>query len=187
MSRRSFDWFGVQITWKELKKWYEEQKRLSNLFEGRLEIQYECYPLEPIQKPNSRDMVYPKHHGRCYWCGQELTGRKRSYCCDKHRSYYWFWFSWDRVRQSVFIRENNTCQCCGKKKLWFNKYADHINDLGEVDHIKAIALGGSNWDLYNLQLLCHECHINKTRKDIYKIRGSIKKNQLELTEFISVK
>ena len=184
---RTFYWFGIEITYKELQKWWEEKERLRNLFNGGAEIQYECYPLEPIQKPNSRDMFYPKYHGRCYWCGQQLTGRRRSFCCDRHRSDYWFWFSWDRVRQSVFLKDDGVCQRCGKEELHFSKGYGRINDSGEVDHIKAIALGGNNWDLRNLQLLCRECHINKTRKDIYKIRGSIKKNQLELTEFISAK
>jgi len=178
MSKRSFNWFGVQTTWKELQKWYEEEYRLRNLFEGGKEILYEQYPLEPIQKPNSRNMIYPKQHGRCFWCGRKLEGRRRSYCCDNHSNYYNAWFTWDRVRKSVFIKDNSTCQCCGKKELLFYRDYERISDLGEVDHIKAIALGGSNWDLWNLQLLCPECHLNKTRKDIYKIRGSIKKNQL---------
>lgn len=39
----------------------------------------------------------------------------------------------------------------------------------EIDHIKAIALGGSPNDINNLQPLCIKCHKKKTKKDIKKI------------------
>jgi 5-methylcytosine-specific restriction protein A len=35
---------------------------------------------------------------------------------------------------------------------------------GEVDHIKSLEQGGSNDD-DNLQLLCHQCHYEKTCRD----------------------
>lgn len=38
----------------------------------------------------------------------------------------------------------------------------------EVDHIKAIVNGGNQWDMNNLQTLCHECHVKKTKEDIKK-------------------
>lgn len=170
---KSFEYHGIQITYSQYQEWWEERKRLYELFNGQQEIIYDSYPLEPRQKPFSRDMVYPKHHGRCYWCGQQLTGRRRSFCKDEHRYFYWYWFSWETIRERVYIRDNGSCQNCGDKESSF-----------EVDHIKAIALGGENWNLDNLQLLCINCHKLKTRKDIYKINNSPLKNQLELTEFI---
>ncbi len=185
---RTFEYCGIQITLKEYNDWWKERQKLQKQFDGVLEFQYISYPLEPISIPNSRRMIYPKHHGYCYWCGRELSGRRRSYCSDKHSEYYNFWFSWQRVRISIFNRDRGTCQKCGKKPLWFEKRTDlkeyHINNLGEVDHVVAIANGGDNWDLMNLQLLCHKCHIQKTRKDIFIIRDSPLKDQLELTQFL---
>lgn len=40
----------------------------------------------------------------------------------------------------------------------------------EVDHKIAITNGGDQWDLNNLQTLCHECHLKKTRKDMHERR-----------------
>ena len=37
----------------------------------------------------------------------------------------------------------------------------------EVDHVKAIALGGDQWDIDNLRTLCYRCHKEKTKKDLY--------------------
>lgn len=188
---KTFEFHGVQITREQYDAWYEERDKLQKQFDGVPEIQYISYPITPIQIPITRRMVYPKRHGFCFWCGRKLKGRKRHYCSDKHGRFYGFWFSWRRVRMSIFSRDKGTCQECGKKELWFEKRTDlkefNIDDLGEIDHIIAIANGGSNWDLANLQLLCRKCHINKTRKDIYVIRDSPLKDQLELTQFMTSK
>lgn len=51
-------------------------------------------------------------------------------------------------------------------RTWFNL---------EVDHIKAVALGGEMWDKKNLRILCTECHKIKTKDDMKKLR--IKRKQ----------
>ena len=50
----------------------------------------------------------------------------------------------------------------------------------EIDHIKAVALGGEMWDKKNLQVLCNFCHRKKTKEDIKKIKIMKKqeKNQI---------
>jgi len=54
----------------------------------------------------------------------------------------------------------------------------------EVDHIKAVALGGAMWDENNLQTLCKECHKLKTRKDRKKISiNNLKKGNKNVGEF----
>ncbi len=188
---KTFEYSGIQVNLKQLEEWWEERARLQALFDGRKEFLYMNYPLEPIQFPNSRRMIYPKNHGYCYWCGRKLSGRRRSYCSDKHADYYHFWFNWNRVRMSVYNLADGICQSCQKPDLWFERREDlkefKINDLGEIDHILAIALGGNNWDLENLQLLCHDCHKKKTRKDIYRIYDSPKSKLIELTEFLKIR
>jgi len=47
---------------------------------------------------------------------------------------------------------------------------DHQFFHVEVDHIKAVALGGKMWDKKNLQVLCNECHKVKTKEDMNKIK-----------------
>ena len=41
----------------------------------------------------------------------------------------------------------------------------------EVDHIHAVALGGEMWDEKNLQILCYDCHKNKTKEDMKKLKA----------------
>jgi hypothetical protein len=36
-----------------------------------------------------------------------------------------------------------------------------------------VSMGGDNFDLKNLQTLCHECHVNKTIKDMARLRESV--------------
>ena len=47
----------------------------------------------------------------------------------------------------------------------------YIKDASQfvVDHIHAIALGGEEWDINNLQTLCQECNKPKTKLDAGKI------------------
>lgn len=46
---------------------------------------------------------------------------------------------------------------------------DLVTPAVEVDHIKPKALGGKDeWD--NTQSLCKQCHIEKTREDVRRIR-----------------
>jgi len=47
---------------------------------------------------------------------------------------------------------------------------DHQFFHVEVDHIKAVALGGKMWDKKNLQVLCSDCHKIKTKDDMNKIK-----------------
>ena len=63
------------------------------------------------------------------------------------------------MRQKALDRDLNKCVKCGKT-------AD------EVDHIKEIWEGGPEFDLDNLQSLCHECHVQKTNES-RKRRDSI--------------
>ena len=52
------------------------------------------------------------------------------------------------VRSAIIRRDNGVCRECGRPG-------------SEVDHI-----AGSSSDLSNLQLLCHECHMEKTRESM---------------------
>jgi 5-methylcytosine-specific restriction endonuclease McrA len=52
------------------------------------------------------------------------------------------------VRQFVLDRDNHQCQSCG------------CRDRLEIDHIKALAAGGSN-DISNLHTLCRNCNARK--------------------------
>ena len=81
-------------------------------------------------------------------------------------------------RKRVFEKSNYICQDCG---LDFKPYFDWVKSLffepnpkprpelitpePEVDHILAVGLGRAEHDIKNCQILCHDCHNKKTRKD----------------------
>ena len=50
-----------------------------------------------------------------------------------------------------------------------NRYHKEFFNI-EVDHIKAISLGGEMWDEKNLQPLCNFCHKIKTKEDMQKLK-----------------
>ena len=60
---------------------------------------------------------------------------------------------WRRVRLAVLDRDSWACVRCGK------------NGRLEVDHIRSLEHGGAMYDLKNLQCLCRNCHIEKSRAE----------------------
>lgn len=59
------------------------------------------------------------------------------------------------VRRAVYERDNRTCQKCGKPGK-------------EVDHID-----GSSYDLENLQVLCGDCHNEKTKSNFRELTPEV--------------
>jgi 5-methylcytosine-specific restriction endonuclease McrA len=66
-------------------------------------------------------------------------------------------FKWQELRDHVLKRDHHKCTKCGSTK-----------DL-EIDHIKAVTLGGDD-SFDNLVTLCKSCHLVKTSEDIEKKR-----------------
>jgi 5-methylcytosine-specific restriction enzyme A len=64
---------------------------------------------------------------------------------------------WQKIRKLVLMRDAGICQVCKAK--------GQLTIGSEVDHIEPLNNGGSN-ELYNLQLLCADCHAEKTRNDL---------------------
>ena len=57
-----------------------------------------------------------------------------------------------------------------EREFWTEKHSlrSHLVDYQgfAVDHIKALCNGGDMWDKSNWQVLCSECHKEKTRSDL---------------------
>ena len=71
-----------------------------------------------------------------------------------------------RVRQNVFMRDNYTCQICGKT----------IDDgvTLHLDHIQPVSKGGSDEE-DNLQVLCSQCNLEKhNRTDLLHDKRKLK-------------
>ena len=60
---------------------------------------------------------------------------------------------WRLARMKVLHRDKFRCKQCGR--------AGRL----EVDHVIPLDKGGDPWDLANLQALCRDCHIKKTRRE----------------------
>lgn len=63
----------------------------------------------------------------------------------------------EQLRQDTFIRDNFTCQCCGKQRGRGVKL--------EADHIKPVNMGGRTV-VDNMQTLCKECNLAKNTDTI---------------------
>ena len=66
--------------------------------------------------------------------------------------------AWRRLRLQILERDGYRCRTCGR--------AGRL----EVDHIKPLRHGGDEYDPGNLQSLCREDHILKTRLENTKHR-----------------
>ena len=138
---------------------------------------YKVIVLEPAKSRIERN--------ECPGCGlpkDKWTRRTDWRCCStKCTSKYlrmYVTFGWPDLRLKVFKRDKFTCVKCGKQptyktpiksddgKGWDWEESERT-DPGQLigDHIKPIAIGGSEWDMNNIQTLCIACDKIKTKKD----------------------
>lgn len=120
--------------------------------------------------------------GYCQWCGKELPKRCRRFCPGvivgpplrsewqyKTRrcanSYFVFWYSIQRFRRAVFIRDKFTCKICGVAPTRLNLYGLVLPDLDKlaIDHIHPFSKGGKTI-IKNLQVACRPCNGKKGSK-----------------------
>ena len=115
--------------------------------------------------------------------------RKRSnaHCCSPecteifHEKYV---MSWGKLRWMCFERDNFTCVKCGKvieeKRAYYYEESPPLN----ADHIIPVAEGGESV-LENLQTLCEDCHREKTREDVKRMRTVPDEAQQLLDEWVN--
>ena len=63
---------------------------------------------------------------------------------------------WRNVR-ALILQGSPLCKACEEVGL--------ITLAQMVDHIKPVRLGGSFWDVQNMQPLCNSCHASKSAKE----------------------
>jgi len=112
-----------------------------------------------------------REHLICINCGDPLPKRKWFYCSKKCeiRFYETHVKDWSWIRNEVFFRDNYTCQDCRRKLKVTGHDSEFFVTEIQCDHIIPISLGGSMFDMDNLQTLCPDCHKKKTAKDISKL------------------
>lgn len=64
---------------------------------------------------------------------------------------------WRNLRKQVIKRDHGMCQACLRKDL--------IRVGTDCDHIKPVSKGGDMWDINNIELLCRQCHQEKTGRE----------------------
>ena len=60
---------------------------------------------------------------------------------------------WELMRLQCFRKAGWRCEKCGR--------AGRL----ECDHVKPVSAGGEEWEASNLQALCRQCHVEKTRSE----------------------
>ena len=122
---------------------------------------------------------------RCGLCGAPLPPRRQKWCSKQCVDFIArLGYDWNVTRGTVIKRDKWTCRHCGRrdKKLTPKVVRTDVDYIWEgkpvyktiglpwvVDHIVPIALGGAEFDLTNLQLLCPDCNAEKTAQDHVEI------------------
>lgn len=66
---------------------------------------------------------------------------------------------WRRLVEAVKVRDNYTCQACGR-----------LTEEGDCDHIVPLHKQGKD-EAANLQWLCRPCHADKTERESAEAQG----------------
>ncbi len=122
-----------------------------------------------------RFLVWARDNGKCTKCGRLLSIKAI------YDSVIWEPFApvskedWLPEWIAEWLRENSynikVRAIMTDGFLQGKKFGPYLQ-LAEIDHIVAICNGGDHLSLENLQTLCHDCHIHKTKIDL-KIRKRV--------------
>lgn len=104
-----------------------------------------------------------ERNGLCRVCGKpkdQWSTSRRVFCGDDcYREYQKCFETWNGLKSKIIRERGPRCEMCGAE------------DKGlELDHIVALTNGGDMWEKSNLRLLCHGCHVKKTKVDMMKKR-----------------
>lgn len=94
-----------------------------------------------------------------------MASRHTAY--SKKRRYLYTTKRWKHLARDIKLKEP-FCRVC--------KAQGRITLATQVDHIIPRFKGGDDWNLDNLQPICHPCHVEKSRKE--KPRNHIPKERL---------
>ena len=129
----------------------------------------------------------PEGRGLCRHCSQEVPPRRRTFCGDVCVEQWRLKTDPSYVRSRVAKRDKGRCAVCGLKCRELAKSLDVLRQLlsrlgqsktygqlrkslkiesrhsfWDADHIRAVAEGGGECGLDNMQTLCLWCHREKT-------------------------
>ena len=144
-------------------------KRTLGLKNRDFDYHEEDYRFPP--KPDSYYDVTEK--GICRWCDSIINdeyGRRNMRaswhpdCSEKYLMIY----NTSHIRKYIRKRDYGECNICGEYDGRF--HVDHIKPLYEQKGLSSDEIDLSYWDEKNLQTLCRQCHKEKTKEDMKKLR-----------------
>lgn len=135
----------------------------------------------PIAEQRIREQACPN-------CGLPKSEWKRRTdwrCCSKECTGN-FWkdhveiLDWSVIRSMVFKRDNYVCAICHKRFVISESEDFLMGDTAKLvgDHIVPIAVGGSEFDMDNVQTLCIDCNKIKTAQDMKVIAKYRRKEKI---------
>lgn len=90
----------------------------------------------------------------CLYCAGELSGRRRSYCCDlckiNFQVKFVFTHSWQSIRNE-YIKTHPNCERCGKKAV-------EVHHKEPIRKYRSFGIQGDVFDEDNLESCCSGCH-----------------------------
>lgn len=121
--------------------------------------------------------MFPKIKGKCACgCGKKLEGRRTKWCSDECSAFAYNVSAIINGDSAVITKwlklylGNWACCQCGLT----DSYKEFKNGLSvstiHKDHILAVMNGGGGCWLSNYQLLCEDCHKEKTKEDLKVIK-----------------
>jgi 5-methylcytosine-specific restriction endonuclease McrA len=120
--------------------------------------------------------IFPKRGGVCSCgCNRQLPGKKTRWAtrdCQLFAIDVWAIIAGRTETITKHLRKYHRWRCskCGcKDKLHEFKSGKAVTWL-KIDHIVPVKYGGGACWLNNYQILCHDCHVSKTKSDfiLYK-------------------
>lgn len=79
---------------------------------------------------------------------------------------------YEKIMDDAYVADNLPYQVKDDQQIeWKITHFDKQHFYEEVDHEIPVALGGPMWDPENLHTMCYDCHKEKTKEDMIKIRA----------------
>ena len=103
-------------------------------------------------------LMEPQRKGHCHWCGKKLSGRRTRWCSTKCSRLAVVNHRWTNARHAIK----------GRRAEWRCEQCGVVTAKIEVNHKVPCKGKHSTWGCWhhedNLELLCHGCHVTKTRE-----------------------
>lgn len=93
---------------------------------------------------------------RCAWCGDALPQGRTRWCSGKCADAFASNHYWKLARRAAVKRDHRRCVKCASRVL--------IEVNHKVPVLGRHAEGGCRHHLEGLQTLCHQCHVEETRR-----------------------